>query len=82
MTVLWFCFHSFQPCPVEIRDPVKRYDIHSVVQIYVNLESTPDGGDANNFKLNSDNIISYLFNVTNAKAVPATEDGKDPSTTL
>ena len=55
---------------------------HSVVQIYVNLESTPDGGDANNFKLNSDNIISYLFNVTNAEAVPATEDGKDPSTTL
>ena len=55
---------------------------HSVVQIYVNLESAPDGGDANNFKLNSDNIISYLFNVTDAKAVPATGENQNPSNTL
>ena len=65
----------------KIRNKIQKIaeTFNSVIQIYTNLESTPDSGDADNFKLNADNIISYLFNVSDAVAVPAETN---PASTL
>ena len=46
----------------------------TVMQIYANLTSVPDGNELQNFSLDEDHIISYLENVSNANAVPSATD--------
>ena len=43
---------------------------HTTVQIYPSLTSIPDSSESDNFHLNSDTIISYIWNVSKAEAVP------------